>query len=282
MTSKDGQTAPHAATITGSVTLSDLEGYYADEDCTIPLELEVYVDWTGDAAADEAAALTALPTAAYAKYNDGMKFAVSIEWTLDGAFDGKQFAVNAYTGAVTSTVENWKDYTDSLEGSVTLRGAMYTDAEDYSFPIEDHTSNENVDFSNGTGRRGQMFVLEQKSYVGKVEVMFSAYTGTKNVIVNLKPAKEDGNPDDSNLLATATIESSLLAENGNGQAGLSGFRRRGTGSGQVLHRTHHRSGWCARRPDHLGDYQQAVPARRHLPCLGGRTSWRLVGKRPIW
>ena len=83
MTSKDGQTAPHAATITGSVTLSDLEGYYADEDCTIPLELEVYVDWTGDAAADEAAALTALPTAAYAKYNDGMKFAVSISgrWT---------------------------------------------------------------------------------------------------------------------------------------------------------------------------------------------------------
>ena len=213
VTSKDGLTAPYADTIQGSVTLSNLEGYYADEDCTIPLGLEVSVDWTGDAGADETASLAALPTTAYAKYSDGQKFLVSIAWTLDGAFDSKQFAANSYFGDVTSEVEGWKDYTDHLAGEVTLRGAMYTDAQDYTFPMESHTSNENVDYSNGTGRRAQMFVLEQKSYIGKVELMFAAYTGNKNVVVNLRPAKEDGNPDDSQLLATATISSSVLSEN---------------------------------------------------------------------
>lgn len=211
VTSQDGQ-KPYAETVEGTVSISMLEGYYVDETCLIPLDYETEVKWTGDAETDEAAAIAVLPTTGYARYSNGSVFEVSIVWTLKGAFDGTQFAVNEYIGAVSSTSTGWQDYSASLNGKVTLQGAMYTDAEDYSFSAEDENMSEKVDFG-GTGRRAQMFALDYKSYIGKVDIMISSYTGTKDVVVKLKPADENNNPDDSRELGAVTIPSATLAEN---------------------------------------------------------------------
>lgn len=210
VTAQSGQ--PHVATVKGKVTVSQLEGYYTDDACLIPLDYQTAVKWTGDAAADEASSLAVLPTTGYAKYSNGSVFEVSIAWSLKNAFDGAQFAVNQYTGAVTSSSTGWQDYSASLEGQVTLMGPMYKDAEDYSFAAEDANMSEKIDFG-GTGRRAQMFTLDYKSYIGKVDIMVTEYTGTKDVIVKLKPADAGNNPDDNKELGAITISSADLAAN---------------------------------------------------------------------
>jgi hypothetical protein len=105
--------------LTGTVTIQSVTatfvGYFANSAGTTPLATAVYVP----SGSNQATALAALPTSAYARYSDNSYFAVTIAWTLTGTFAGADGAVNNYTGVATGTGHT----TQPLTGTVTIQSA---------------------------------------------------------------------------------------------------------------------------------------------------------------
>jgi len=108
-------TATITITVTGTAPAPVFLGYFEDDEGEIELVFDVEVE-SGTLEED---ALAALPPEGYALFDDDSFFAITIEWELDGTFDGDDEAVNFYTGEVS----DGDAYEEEVEGSVMILAA---------------------------------------------------------------------------------------------------------------------------------------------------------------